>query len=157
MPSLLYFPREENYQAHFRDALVRRGIAAFHAIPVKFAYKSFGHAFYESSQRSGIKDQFSRSRAERIDWIIPALTGRDTDWHHGSSKKRKGYKNTRSVSAAYENFVVVLRYCISRGGIATSFIACYDADTNIKQDADITVLARQFLQKRFGEGWSLIC
>lgn len=72
-------------------------------------------------------------------------------------KKSKEYENTRSVSVAYGNFVAVLQYCISRGDLAASFIACYDADTNIKQDADITVLARQFLQKCSGDGWSLIC
>ena len=133
MPSLLYFPREENYQAHFRDTLVRRRIVTFHGIPVKFAYKSFGHAFYESSQRNGIKDQFSRSRAERIDWIIPTLTGCDTDWRQGWSKKRKGYESTRSVSVAYENFVVVLQYYNSGDRLAAIFITCYDADTNINR------------------------
>ena len=126
MPALLFLPNEEAYKAHFINTLVGSKIMTFHGVPVKFKCKRFGHAFSESRWDSLI-------RAKRMDWIRLTLEDQDTSWYQGWSGKRKKHESTRSVSVAYENFVVVLHYYLSKGDLAASFITCYEANRSIQK------------------------
>ena len=128
MPPLLLLPNEEVYRAHFRDTLVRNEITTFHGVPVTFRNENFSHAFFESTRRDRNKDAFSSVRAMHMDWIKPTLEDQVTDWYQGYLKKYSVYVPTRSVSIAYDNFVVILKYKTSSVGLSAEFITCYVAN-----------------------------
>lgn len=77
---------------------------------MKFRIETFSHAFFESIQRDQNKDVFSQKRAEHICWSIPTLMKPDAEWYQGYLKKYSKYVPTRSVSIAYDSFVVILKY-----------------------------------------------
>ena len=128
MPPLLFLPSEEAYRARFRNILVRNEITTFHGVPVKFRNESFSHAFFESTRRDRNKDAFSSIRAKRMDWIKPTLEDQVTDWYQGYLNKYSVYVPTGSVSIAYDNFVVILKYKTSSVGLSAEFVTCYAAN-----------------------------
>ena len=131
-PPLLILQNEAEYQGHYLDVYVRKHLTTSHGIRVHFRRNTFSHAFYESSRRDGIKDQFSTARAQRMDWIGITLNHPDSIWYQGWIKITSQYDETRTVAVAYEDFVVVLQfYATQMNQLAANFVTCYVADNSI--------------------------
>lgn len=132
MPPFLNLPDETAYRAHYEATYVHSRITTHHGIPVFFAARDFGHAFYEATNRDGVKNQFSLPRARRMDWICATLNAPAANWYQGWIKPQKRYDASRSVAVAYGSFVVVLRFGVKRSGdLKSNFVTCYDADNSI--------------------------
>ncbi|MCA1287911.1 hypothetical protein [Salipiger bermudensis] len=132
MPPFLNLPDEAAYRAHYEATYVRSRITTHHGIPVFFHKDKFGHAFYEATNRDGVKNQFSMPRAQRMNWIGATLNAAAADWYQGWIKPRKRYDPSRSVAVAFGDFVVVLRFSAKQNGeLRANFVTCYDADNSI--------------------------
>jgi len=132
MPPFLMLADEAAYRQHFTNTYVRSVVQTHNGIRVHFKAQDFGHAFYESSQRNGVKDQFSQDRSQRIDWIMHTLTDPTADWYQGWIKAKGIYDASRSVAVASGDFVVVLKFRARRDGvIVANFVTCYYADNSI--------------------------
>jgi len=132
LPPYLMLDGEAAYQQHFTDNYVRADVRTHHGVRVHFKAAHFGHAFFESTQRNGVKDQFSQDRSQRMDWIIHTLRDPDADWYQGWIRAKKTYDTTRSVAVACGDFVVVLKFRAKRDGqVVADFVTCYFADNSI--------------------------
>ncbi|GGE47774.1 hypothetical protein GCM10011360_38700 [Primorskyibacter flagellatus] len=132
MPPFLNLPDEAAYRAHYETTYVRSRITTHHGIPVYFQKDKFDHAFYEATNRDGVKNQFSMPRAQRMNWIVATLNAPAADWYQGWITPRKQYDPSRSVAVAYGDFVVVLRFSAKQNGdLKANFVTCYDADNSI--------------------------
>ena len=132
LPPYLMLKDEAAYQQHFMDTYVRADVRTHHGIRVHFKANHFGHAFFESTQRNGVKDQFSQDRSQRMDWIIHTLSDPAADWYQGWMRAKKTYDTTRSVAVACSDFVVVLKFRARRDGqVVADFVTCYFADNSI--------------------------
>ncbi|MFV1808821.1 hypothetical protein [Phaeobacter sp. Ax4a-4a] len=132
MPPFLMLADEAAYRQHFADTYVRAVVQTHHGVRVHFKESDFGHAFYESSNRNGVKDQFSADRSQRMDWIMHTLTDPNAGWYQGWVKARRSYDATRSVAVAFGDFVVVLRFRARKDGVVVAnFVTCYYADNSI--------------------------
>lgn len=127
-PPLVKHPKEDDYRQHFRDKYCKKSIMTFDGIPVRFAEKDFGHAFYESrSSTQPTKDMFSIERAERIDWIEAALLDNNASLHYGWDSKKKKVNAARRVAIANGNYVVVIQ--IMKSGKAR-FVTAFPASAS---------------------------
>ena len=89
---------------------------------MRFRKTDFDHAFYESVARKD--DTFSRSRAERIDWIQVALQDPDAERYIGWDRIRKRYDKARRVVIVMGNYVVVIAMTgHHRARFVTAFVA----------------------------------
>ncbi len=79
---------------------------------VYFAATKFGHVFYESTARDGLKDHFSPVRAQRIDWIKATLEHPQATLFEGWNSKARQYDASRRVAVVYP------RRATSAGGAA---------------------------------------
>ncbi|KIC43849.1 hypothetical protein RA28_19685 [Ruegeria sp. ANG-S4] len=132
LPPFLNLPDEAAYRAHFNANFVHAEVTTHHGIRVHFKEADFGHAFFESTQRNGVKDQFSADRSQRMDWILHTINDANADWYKGWIRRTKTYDSTRSVAVACGDFVVVLRFHARRDGqLAANFMTCYFADNSI--------------------------
>jgi len=75
---------------------------------VYFRPGTFDHTFHESLNRDGVKDVFSRVRAERIDWVRATLVDFAAVRYLGWAARTGRHDPARRVDILYENFVVVL-------------------------------------------------
>lgn len=132
-PALLKLPTAAQFKAHYETAYCSGPIMTHDGIPVYFSKKRFEHAFYESSQRNGVKDQFSIARAERMDWIKYALQQPTAVRYQGWISRKKKYDPTRQVTVVVNDFVVILRMKLDRkeGSLKAEFVTCYKADNSI--------------------------
>lgn len=131
LPPLLRLPDEAAYRQHFVDTYCRGAIETHDGIRVFFRQRQFNHAFYESTNRDGIKDAFSRMRAERMNWINATLTDPAAIRYQGWVAKTRSYDPARRVDLLYEDFVVVLALGLNRDGtLRANFITCYQADNS---------------------------
>lgn len=134
MPEFLILADEAAYRQHFMNNYVRSAVHTHHGIRVHFNANDFDHAFFESSQRNGVKDQFSQHRSQRMDWISHTLINPNSDWYQGWIKPRRIYDATRSVAVASGDFVVVLKFRARRDGqLVANFVTCYYADNSINK------------------------
>jgi len=131
-PSLVKYNGIEEYKAHYVKFYCKKPIVTFDNIPVIFRKNQFDHVFFESSQRNNIKDEFSKDRAERIDWIKATLQDRDAQLYQGWDRKNRKYDHTRRVAVAYEDYVVVIRLRTS-GNQRGEFVTAYKADNSIRK------------------------
>lgn len=132
MPPFLMLADEAAYRQYFTDTYARSAVQTHHGIRVHFKAQDFEHAFYESSQRNGVKDQFSQDRSQRMDWIMHTLTDPNADWYQGWIKAKRIYDASRAVAVASGDFVVVLRFRARKdGAIVANFVTCYYADNSI--------------------------
>lgn len=132
MPPLLHLQSEAEYRAYFVENYVRAHVATYHGVRVHFSADQFDHAFYEATNRDGVKDQFSWVRAQRMKWIALTLNDPGAIWYQGWIKRLERYDPTRSVAVAYGDFVVILKFRATRSGVLKSnFVTCYDADNSI--------------------------
>lgn len=153
LPSLLELDTEADYLAYYEREYCRSNVVAFDGIRVYFKRDKFRHAFYESSNRDGHKDQFSSIRAQRMGWIKATLTNPDALLFMGWDKAKKRYDSSHRVCVLYEDFVVVIKLSLKRSGdLKGDFVTCYQADNSIdkiKQSPEwnrekcLTVLAQK--------------
>lgn len=131
-PALVVYSTTEEYRRHYERMYCRGCIKTFDGIRVYFAKQKFDHAFFESKNRDGRKDDFSIIRAQRIDWIKATLENPKATIYDGWDKRNRRYDGTRRVSIVYENFVVVIALSLKRdGALKGNFITCYQADNSI--------------------------
>ncbi len=130
---LLHYKKISEYKRHYEKHYCRGEVITFDGIRVYFKKQVFGHAFYENSLRqAGGKDEFSPTRAQRMDWIKSTLANRDAELYVGWNKKHKCYEDSRRVSVVYEDFVVVIELYLSKqDDVRAKFITCYIADSSI--------------------------
>ena len=134
LPDLLIFEAEREYLTYYREEYCRKGVVTFDGIRVYFRESRFSHAFYESSNRDGRKDKFSKIRAQRMGWIRAMLESADSDLFQGWDNKRKRYDPGRRVCVVYGDFVVILKIRLKKNGALTAeFITCYQADNSIRK------------------------
>jgi hypothetical protein len=128
---------EPEYRAHFIANFTGRPLTfrtSSGSAPVYFSPHDFDHAFYESTRRDGAKDQFSRTRAERMDEIAPVLASGSSDRFAGWDARSRSYDHTRCVCVASGDFVVVVRLGLTRvGALRGNFVTCYVADNSIRK------------------------
>lgn len=131
-PPLLQLPNVAAYRQHFVDTYCRGVIETHDGIRVFFQQDKFDHAFYESTNRDGAKDVFSRVRAERMSWIGTTLSDPAAVRYQGWVKRTRSYDPARRVDLLYEDFVVVLGLGLNRAGmLRASFVTCYRADNSV--------------------------
>ncbi|GAB1366632.1 hypothetical protein MASR1M36_15030 [Candidatus Cloacimonadaceae bacterium] len=128
LPYTTYLSIRE-YKTHFEKIYCRGSITTFDGYKVRFNKSDFEHAFYESSGRNGIKDQFSVTRARRIDWILAALTDSTSDLRVGYDKTKKSFDSERRVAIVYGNYIAILSI-ISRSKKTARFITAFVASNN---------------------------
>ena len=132
LPPLLYCKSEAEYQAHFERIYCHGSVLTFDKIRVYFKRNKFRHAFYESSNRDGVKDYFSPVRAQRMNWIEATLVHPEASLYLGWDKGRRRYDATHRVCVAYDDFIVVIRlYLNGAEALEAEFITCYQADNSI--------------------------
>lgn len=132
LPPLLRLADEAAYRDHFVSTYCRGVIETHDGIRVFFQQEKFGHAFYESTNRDGIKDAFSWVRAERMNWIGATLTDPAAIRYQGWIARTRSYDAARRVDLLYDDFVVVLSLGLTRdGGLRANFITCYQADNSV--------------------------
>lgn len=132
LPPFVEYATEDEYRQHYEHVYCKGEIHTFDGIGVFFSKRKFYHAFFESSQRDGIKDTFSPSRAQRIDWIRATLEQSDASLYQGWINKSKSYDASRRVTAAFENFVVIVVLRLgANGALKSNFMTCFDADNSI--------------------------
>lgn len=133
-PSLVIYPTIDEYLEHYKQHYCRSVINTFDSIRVYFASERFGHAFYEGSPLHKGKTSFSRSRAERIDWIKPTLTSPDATLYTGYISATDSYDPGRRVAALFGEFVVIVNLSIGKNDvIKAQFNTCFVADASIDQ------------------------
>ncbi len=133
-PSLVIYASEAEYRSYYEREYCTKYIETFDGIRVFFSKRRFKHAFYESTQRNETKNQFSKVRAERIDWIKATLEDKDSDQFQGWDRKKRKYDPNFRVSNAFEDFVVVLRIAkTSSGRLKAEFWTAYKADNSISR------------------------
>ncbi len=131
MPSLLQLPDETAYRQHFIDTYCQGWIATHDGIPVYFRQNKFDHAFYESTNRNGVKDAFSWVRAERMNWINATLIDPTAVRYQGWNSKTHSYEPARRVDLLHEDFVVVLALGFRHDGVLrANFVTCFQANNS---------------------------
>jgi len=131
-PDLLQLSSEAHYKAYFEAKYCSGPIMTFDGIPVFFSKSKFGHAFFESTRRGGVKDLFSTARAERMNWIEYALQEVTATRHQGWNSQERKYDPTRQVTVVVGDFVVIIRMIMKRdGSLKAEFVTCYQADNSI--------------------------
>ncbi len=129
-PPAIIYSTENEYRAHFNRVYCKGPIKTFDSIDVFFKRSDFDHAFYESSKRNKVKDQFSHPRAQRIDWIMATLQNPMAELYCGWDNKKKKSCPKRRVAVVYEEYVVVIRLINMRRG---QFVTAYLADNSIQK------------------------
>ena len=131
-PPKVHYATEAEYRAHFEATLCQAPIITFDGIPVRFRKRQFAHCMYESTKRNKVKDQFSRQRAERIDWIEATLTHPGADLYQGWDKQNGCVNPNGRVAVVYEQFVVIILVMTdAAGNLTADFVTAYLADNSI--------------------------
>ncbi|MGQ0665258.1 MAG: hypothetical protein ACT4P2_17115 [Pseudomonadota bacterium] len=131
-PPLLHLPDEAAYRQHFVREYCRSVVQTHDGIRVFFRQDRFDHAFFESANRDGIKDTFSRVRAERMNWISATLVDPATTRYQGWDAASRSYDPARRVDLLLEDFVVVLSLGLRQdGALKANFVTCFQADNSI--------------------------
>lgn len=130
-PALVLYQTEQEYRIHFERMYCRGELQCFEGIMVRFRKKDFAHCFFESSNRDGVKDQFSRQRAERIDWIKAALQDGQADIFVGWDRSKRRYDHSRRVTLVMGDYVVVIRLTGQKKAV---FVTAFVADSAMTLD-----------------------
>ncbi len=138
-PSLLGLSGEAQYRAHFETTYCAGPVFTFDGVEVRFRRSDFDHCCFESSRRDRSKDRFSRSRAERLDWIGAALRDPNAELFIGWDRNRKRYDPNRRVAVVMQNYVVVIAIT---GPNRADFVTAYLAETQSQKPARPSTLDR---------------
>jgi len=126
-PPLVIYDTQEEYKEHFISKYCCDPIETFDGYKVKFYDDMFEHAFFESSNKRGSKDVFSKNRAHRIDWIEDVLKDENAELYMGYDNKKKTNDNNRRVAIISEdNYVVIIQIIKD---LKAKFITAYVADS----------------------------
>ena len=132
MLPLIFYETEEEYRSHFERIYCPAPITTFDGIVVVFKKSDFDHCMYESTQRNNIKDKFSKTRSERIDWIKATLQNPQAMFYQGWITKKRQYAPNRRVAVSWGSFVVIIQVLKSSEAQQTitraRFITAYLAD-----------------------------
>lgn len=128
-PPLVKYESEAEYRKHYIETYCVTPVTTFDGYRVIFARARFDHAFYISTQRNEVKDDFSKDRAERIDWIKYALENPSSDLRVGWDKVRKRYDPNYRVAIIMGNYIVVISIS-SKERKEAFFVTAYLADNN---------------------------
>ena len=130
-PPKVHYKMQGEYRAHFEQIYCQAPILTFDGIPVRFRKQHFEHCMFDSMRRNGVKDQFSRKRAERIDWIRETLVNPNSNPRQGWDTKNNCIDKSRRVSVVYERFVVIIRVWQKKDETLTAeFVTCFQADND---------------------------
>ena len=134
-PPLLQLETVGDYKNHYEQHYCRGNIVTADGIRIYFTPQKFGHAFYENTLRKkGPKDEFSKIRAECMDWIKSTLEHPEAELYMGWNKEDRCHEENRRVSVVYENFIVVIELSLNqRDELKGNFVTCYVADKSITQ------------------------
>lgn len=133
-PPRVLYATEDEYRLHFERIYCSGPVLTADGIPVRFRKEDFGHCMYESTHRDGVKDQFSKERSERIDWIKATLENPAAELYQGWDGKKKCYMNDRRVAVIYEEYVVVIQLLGAKSApLRARFVTAYLADNNINK------------------------
>lgn len=122
-PPLLRLDSEEDYRQRFHSFYCSGPLTTFDGISVRFRKSDFDHAFFESSKRDGIKDRFSRQRAERMAWIQYALAWSGVELHFGWNKSTNRIDRTRRVAIVEDHVTIIRVYKPNRADFVTAYVA----------------------------------
>jgi len=125
-PAFLRFDSEKEYREHFERVYCSTPTRTFDGIEVRFRKGDFDHCCFEASRRDGVKDRFSRKRAERLDWIRATLQDPNSELYVGWDKNLKRYDRGRRVALVMNDYVVVIAL---KGQDQADFVTAYVADT----------------------------
>jgi hypothetical protein len=125
-PPLVRYETTDEYRLYYERIYCQGPITTFDGIDVRFRKSRFRHCFYESTGRNQIKNEFSRKRAERIDWIKAALQDPEGELYVGWDRKRKRFDRTHRVTLVAGNYVVVIRLSSTK---RAQFVTAYLADS----------------------------
>ena len=127
IPSLINYDNVNDYENHFIREYCHSPIITFDSIPITFRRSSFYHAFFKSSGPDRIKNKFSKSRAQKIDWIKASLQCPKAELYQGWVKGN--IDPLRRVSITYGNYIVVVKMRLRGDGVLVGdFITAYTAD-----------------------------
>ena len=108
------------------NGVFKHAVNTFDGFAVRFRKGRFNHCFFESSNRNGVKDKFSKKRAERIDWIKAALEDPNAELYMGWDKKKKRDDKRHRVALVVNDYVVVIRLHNNK---KAQFVTAYVADS----------------------------
>lgn len=132
VPPLLSLKSVREYREYYEKKYCKGPTVTFDGIPVYFSKSKFNHAFFESSRRNNVKDVFSKTRAERMDWIEATLQNPAAKLYQGWDKKKGKYDPRWRVCVVYGNFVVVIQIRTKKdGNLKAEFRTAYVADKSI--------------------------
>lgn len=131
-PPLLSLKSIREYREYYEKKYCTKPVLTFDGIPVYFSKSKFNHAFFESSRRNNVKDIFSKTRAERMDWIEATLKNPQAKLYQGWDKHKGKYDPRWRVSVVYGNYVVVIQIRAKKEGkLKAEFRTAYLADNSI--------------------------
>jgi len=136
LPPLVNYSSENEYRDHFERVYCHAVLETFDGVKVRFRKSDFDHGFFESSNKAGSKDAFSRRRAERIDWIAAVLRDPTCELYQGWDNVKKRSDARRRVSVANEDYVVVIRFT---GKKRSEFVTAFVADPSMGPGKPSTV------------------
>lgn len=123
-PALVHYTTEDEYRRHYERQYCRAVIHTFDGLRVLFPRQQFDDAFFESANRlARDKSVFSRTRAERIDWIRAALQDRTAELYAGWDRDKKRIDRGRRVTLIYGDYVVVVTVNLKKS--SATFITAY--------------------------------
>jgi hypothetical protein len=132
VPKKVSYATEDEYRVHFARALCTGPVVTCDGIPVLFRKRDFDHCMYESSPMLGRKVSFSRTRAERIDWIRATLENPAAELFQGWDRRKRRVDPARRVAVVYDDFVVVINVRKqTSGSFRAYFVTAYKAETSI--------------------------
>ena len=133
-PKLVLYKTIHQYKIHYEREYCNKRIKTFDGIPVFFRKNRFEHCFFESTKRNKSKDKFSKTRAERIDWIKATLQNPEAKLYQGWDNVKKRNDPFRRVAVVYENFVVIIMIKKRKNKtLSGEFITAFIADNSINK------------------------
>jgi hypothetical protein len=121
-PLLVTYTTADEYRRHFERIYCRGTTTTFDGLVVRFRRDQFEHAFFESVRSKD--DTFSRTRAERIDWILAALRDPNAELYVGWDNRKKRLASDTRVCVILGDYVVVIRVAKpDRAFFVTAFVA----------------------------------
>lgn len=132
---------EDEYRTYFYENYCRRPIRMplndGTTIPVFFKPDDFDHAFFESSQRDGVKDSFSQARSGHMDAIARILQDAGATRLQGWDKARGRHDPGRCVTVVLDDeFVIIIRLRLTQQAtLKANFVTCFVADNSFAKIA----------------------
>jgi len=132
-PPLVHYQTIDEYRTHYENTYCKQSIQTADRIPVFFHRSKFDHAFFESTNRNGIKDtSISTDRATRIDWIKATLENNQASLFAGWDKTTKTHGHDRRVAVVHGDFVVIVALSLNtKGLLKANFVTCFNANNSI--------------------------